>query len=340
MSDPQRPGDVADRALQRLRERSPSRRPAAPFTCDLSVDELLLVDDAGMEPLQLVMGSCVFHVAPRYAFDETGELAHVTRAMYQARRRAMGRMREEAARLAADGVVGVRIGLDFERWGEDLCEFTAVGTAVRGRSGRLRTRGSSFTSHLSGQDFSALLRAGYRPIAMVMGAAVWRVARQSIPAWLASRGRNVELTSLTEALSTARERAMARMGSEARTARAEGVVGVSVEQHGHAWGSHTIEFLALGTAVRPLPGAQPPPTPSLVVPVDAPTVRAAGITVDTHPPGARGAGPPSGTPLWSGTLGAPWRIPSGLQAASRGRGKIDSHALIGALACRPVATCP
>jgi hypothetical protein len=56
----------------------------------------------------------------------------------------------------------------------------------------------------------------------------------------------------TEALYQARELAMGRLQAEALALRAEGVVGVTTSELSHGWGSHVIDFSALGTAVRSL----------------------------------------------------------------------------------------
>ena len=44
-------------------------------------------------------------------------------------------------------------------------------------------------------------------------------------------------------------RAMGRMQAEAQDLQAEGIVGVSLKEQSHGWGSHVIEFFALGTAI-------------------------------------------------------------------------------------------
>ena len=62
--------------------------------------------------------------------------------------------------------------------------------------------------------------------------------------------QNVELGNYTSALYEARELAMTRMQDEARRARAQGIVAMRIEQKSHMWGSHVIEFLAIGTSVR------------------------------------------------------------------------------------------
>ena len=109
--------------------------------------------------------------------------------------------------------------------------------------------GRPFTSDLSGQDFWTLFRTGYRPVGMVMGSCVYHVARQGPLATLGQVGRNVELQNFTQALYDARELAMTRMQAEAAALQAKGIVGGQLHEASHVWGSHTIEFFAVGTAI-------------------------------------------------------------------------------------------
>ena len=87
---------------------------------------------------------------------------------------------------------------------------------------------------------------------MVMGTCVYHIAHQRLRRVLGNIGRNVEIEQFTQALYDARELAMSRMQAEAEALHAEGIVGVQLRQHSHTWGSHTTEFFAIGTAVRPL----------------------------------------------------------------------------------------
>jgi uncharacterized protein YbjQ (UPF0145 family) len=64
-------------------------------------------------------------------------------------------------------------------------------------------------------------------------------------------GQNVELPNFTQALYDARELAMERMQAEAEAVQASGIVGVSLVERSHGWGSHVIEFFAIGTAIVP-----------------------------------------------------------------------------------------
>src|SRR5947209_175205 len=106
------------------------------FTSDLSVNEFLLVKQAGFEPLGLVLGSSIYHIGFQQAgWNQSQELGVLTQAMYHARELAMTRMEEEADQLGADGIVGVRLDIGRYEWGADLAEFIAIGTAVRHRGG-------------------------------------------------------------------------------------------------------------------------------------------------------------------------------------------------------------
>ena len=82
---------------------------------------------------------------------------------------------------------------------------------------------------------------------------------------LSTLGRNTEVKQFTQALYHARELAMERMQQEAEALGAEGIVGVQLSQDGHAWGDHTTEFFAIGTAVRPVRPDHVMPAPQLVL---------------------------------------------------------------------------
>ncbi|HMD52790.1 MAG TPA: heavy metal-binding domain-containing protein, partial [Solirubrobacteraceae bacterium] len=178
-------------------------------------------------------------------------------------------MEQEADQLGADGVVGVRLEIGRYEWGADLAEFVAVGTAVKHREGKLHRapNGRPFTSDLSGQDFSILLRTGYRPVGLVMGNCVYHVAHQSMRQAWKQIGRNQEMPNFTQALYEARELAQERMQNEAEELQARGIVGARIVERSHGWGSHVIEFFAVGTAVVPAEDEVAIQEPTLVLPL-------------------------------------------------------------------------
>ena len=255
--------------MRRLAEMRPGQ-PGALFTSDLSVNEFLLVREAGFRPLGLVLGSSIYHVGLQIGrWSQNMELDTLSQAMYHARELAMTRMEAEADALGADGIVGVRLEIEFKEFGNDLAEFIAVGTAVKSDDqGNWRNdENKPFTSDLSGQDFWTLIQAGYAPLGMVMGSCVYHIAHQGAFKAMGNVGRNVEIPKFTEALYDARELAMSRMQAEAEQLKAEGIVGVQLLSLAHKWGGHTTEFFAIGTAVRPLRADHIIAKPQLVLPL-------------------------------------------------------------------------
>ena len=157
---PDRPaGQDADHALDALRI-GPGRggggstRHGA-VSSDLSVDEAILVDQAGYEPMGLVAGNCIFRP---YAFgswapmSQSTELTAMSSAMHEARTIAMRRLRAQAAKAGGEGVVGVHLTVESN---SREFRFSAVGTAVTSRA--VRRHGNAppssaeiFMSDLSG----------------------------------------------------------------------------------------------------------------------------------------------------------------------------------------------
>src|ERR1700729_4601212 len=128
-TDPAKLG-VPEDALKRLAEMRPGSAGAL-FTSDLSVNEFLLVKEAGFHPVGFVMGSSIYHTGIQTRkWSQSQELTKLTEAMYNARELAMTRMEEEADELGADGVVGVRLDIGRYEWGADMAEFIAIGTAI------------------------------------------------------------------------------------------------------------------------------------------------------------------------------------------------------------------
>jgi uncharacterized protein YbjQ (UPF0145 family) len=267
------------------------------FTSDLSVNEYYLLEQAGFEPLGFVMGSSFYHIGIQWTIMpfQNYELDVLTQAMYHARENAMARMEEEAAVLDADGIVGVRLEVGQQTWAMGMAEFTAMGTAVRAldRSRDFRKPGGRpFTSDLTGQQFWTLLRTQCRPVELTMGNCVYHVGRRGMRQAMGQFGKNVELPNYTQGLYTARELALERMQAEAERVHANGIVGVEVQQSNFGWGSHVLEFFAIGTAVVREGHLPKAPDPGLTLMLNDPPRKLNAVRPPPTPvpPAASGAG--------------------------------------------------
>lgn len=115
-----------------------------------------------------------------------------------------------------------------------------------------------FTSDLTANEHLLTREAGYEPIGLVMGTAFYKV---SFWGYFSSyRTVTGELTSLSQAQLAARGLAIARLQQEAMLLGAHGVIGVRLQMGGYDWSARTVEFTAIGTAIR-IPDRQPDPHP-------------------------------------------------------------------------------
>jgi uncharacterized protein YbjQ (UPF0145 family) len=93
------------------------------------------------------------------------------------------------------------------------------------------------------------------------------VAHQSFGSFMRTMTQNQELVQYTQALYDSRELAMERMQQEAEALGATGIVGANIHEHSHTWGSHVIEFFAVGTAVDEISKDHVIEPPALVLPL-------------------------------------------------------------------------
>jgi uncharacterized protein YbjQ (UPF0145 family) len=265
--------------------------PARPFTSALGTREAFAVAHAGLLPLRQVMGVSYFKMGwqniawssgDRFTLRGAGgtfELENQTEAWNEARRLAVGRLRDEAVACGADAVVGVRIERRLRDWASDLAEFVATGTAVR--STRVDVGdGAPLLCSLSGQDVAKLIAHGFWPVGIAGGSTVAYVAsgwdQMARSGGLFSSMRNQELPDFSQGMYDARALAMRRVESDARALGATGVVGVTIDRsqrererdvNNTTYVDLIVELHVLGTAIVEQASAQPPPIKNMMLPL-------------------------------------------------------------------------
>jgi uncharacterized protein YbjQ (UPF0145 family) len=217
----------------------------------LSADEFTSIKSVGFEPVGQVLGAAVYNIgytggwacpgawagyggfATPYqsvtAVSGTGSMGSfgpMVQTLYNARRRALGRMTEECEELGGHGVVGVSLTIGaFPAGG---LEFKAIGTAVRAPGGVPLPH--PFTSDLSGQDFAKLIMAGWAPAGLALGISIgarhddWLTINQT--RWGSG---NAEVTGYTDLVNSARHDARTQLDRDVTRIGAEGVVVKSMD---------------------------------------------------------------------------------------------------------------
>src|SRR6266571_4709793 len=275
-------GDLPLQASRRLSEETAAGHSL--FSSDLSTKEFALTRNVGYQPLSQVMGSSIYRVGWQYArtyasYPSETELTTISQAHMRAAQLALSRLGKEAVLLKAHGVIGVRlITRDYE-WGNNMLEYTAIGTAIQLPNTPLPQR--PFLSDLSGQEFWTLLQAGYYPDGIVTGYCSYYVslgsrATQQMRLWYSGGWANQEIIPFSQALYTSRSLAMNRLLSMSQRLNALGVVGMHVncsrkvsesEANGARYLDFSVQFSAVGTAITALRKDHviPKPKPALSI---------------------------------------------------------------------------
>ena len=279
-------GGLPLQATRRLSEETAAGHPL--FTSDLSTKEFSLTRNLGYQPLSQVMGSSIYQVGWQYtrtyaSFPSEMELTTLTQAHQRASQLALSRLEQEAALLRAHGVIGVRLTTRDYEWGSNMLEFTAIGTAIKLPNTPLPQR--PFLSDLSGQEFWTLLQAGYYPVGIATGYCSYYISLGSNITWQLKSWTlgwsNIEIDPFSQGVHTARDLAMNRLVSMARSFNASGVVGMHISCEREAidyeyerehyptqyFLDFAVRFSVIGTAITAQKADHviPPPKPTLTL---------------------------------------------------------------------------
>ncbi len=231
------------------------------FTTSASGTELFCHLEAGYAPVSFVMGNVAYAlglgrgIAGGLSTLARGEVRQYSEMYNRIRHLALFRLRREAASFGANAVVDVRI--DIRPFGAGVVELLMTGTASRHPAfvSDSRDPTSVVTSELSGAEIFSLALMGYAPLQLVMATSVYSLGLVGgIGASFAALAKG-ELKELTELIYGARENCLSLLKQEAEELGAERVIGNRLQIRELSPG--LIEVVAVGTAVRKLPGVAP-----------------------------------------------------------------------------------
>lgn len=211
--------------------------------------------DAGFVPKHFVFGNVAYSIGLGGGLIGSlrslarGEITEFSQIFNETRHLALKRIRSEARAAGANAVVGIKTSI-LSLAG--MQEMVMIGTASEHAALPEGFYQNPITSDLTNEEMWNLIHQGYMPVQLVLGVSVYSLGLVGgITSFFKSFVRG-EIRELTTLIYEARERALAHIAEDARRYNADQVVGIKT--YVYNLGNGIIEFLAIGTAVKKMPG--------------------------------------------------------------------------------------
>ncbi len=225
------------------------------FSTSADGQELYCQLDAGFRPVRFVFGNVAFSIGAgggivgAFKSLARGEIKEYSDIFNHTRHLALNRIATEAYNAGANSVVGIETRA--MPW-SGAHEMLMLGTASNHPSlGQPRSPDEVITSDMTNEEMWNMVHLGYMPMKLVLGTAVYSLGVVGgIKAMFKSLSRG-EIPELTSLVYDAREHAIGLIRDEANAIQADDVVGIRTHIHEHGG---LLEFMAVGTAVRKVPG--------------------------------------------------------------------------------------
>jgi uncharacterized protein YbjQ (UPF0145 family) len=211
--------------------------------------------DAGFTPKQFVFGNVAYSIGlgggllGMLKSLSRGEIKEFSQIFNETRHLALKRIKSEARAHGANAVVGIKTSiLPFA----GMQEMVMIGTASEHPALPDGYRQSPVTSDLTNEEMWSLINQGYMPIQLVLGVSVYSLGLVGgVTSFFKSFVRG-EIRELTTLIYEAREEALKHIARDAERCNADEVLGIKT--YVYNLGGGIIEFLAIGTAVKKMPG--------------------------------------------------------------------------------------
>jgi uncharacterized protein YbjQ (UPF0145 family) len=211
--------------------------------------------DSGFAPKQFVFGNVAYSiglgggVVGSLRSLARGEIKEFSQIFNETRHLALKRIKAEAREVGANAVVGIKTSiLPFV----GMQEMVMIGTASQHPLLPDNYRQNPITSDLTNEEMWNLIHLGYMPVQLVLGVSVYSLGLVGgVTSFFKSFVRG-EIQELTTLIYEAREEALKYIAEDARRSGADKVVGIKT--YVYNLGGGVIEFLAIGTAVKKIPG--------------------------------------------------------------------------------------
>ena len=225
------------------------------FSSSADGQELYCQMDSGFQPIKFVFGNVAYSIGlgggigGMFKSLQRGEVPQFSEVFNQTRHLALIRIAQEARNAGANAVVGIQTSIiPFK----GMQEMVMIGTASNHPALPPQYAQNPITSDLTNEEMWNLIYMGYMPIQLVLGVSVYSLGLVGgITSAFKALGRG-EISELTSLIYEARENAIARIAADATACGADDVVGIKTNVY--QLGNGMIEFMAIGTAVKRMPG--------------------------------------------------------------------------------------
>ncbi len=224
------------------------------FSTSADAQELYCQIDSGFDPIHFVFGNVAYsigvggNIAGAFRALKRGEVTQYSEIFDRTRHLALQRIIDDAKRFGANAVIGIKTSIAPLMGAQ---EMMMVGTASH--HPLLEGAREPITSDMTNEELWNMMNIGYMPVRLVMGVSVYSLGLAGgIGAFFQSLGGG-EVSGLTEILYEAREKALERIEKDAEKYGADEVIGVKTKVYD--LGGGLVEFMAIGTAVKRMPGA-------------------------------------------------------------------------------------
>ncbi len=230
---------------------------ALEFTSSADGQELYCQIDSGFHPKKFAFGNVAYSIglgggiAGAFRGLARGEIKEYSEIFNHTRHLAIQRIQNDARQHGANCVVGIRTSIiPFQ----GMQEMVMVGTSSRHDGYDASFDGSPATSDLTCEETWNMVNLGYLPIRLVLGCSIYSIGFVGgLSAAFKSLARG-EIDEMTRLVYEARENALHHIAQDAAACGADDVVGIKT--YVYQLGNGIIEFLAIGTAVKKIPGVK------------------------------------------------------------------------------------
>ncbi len=227
------------------------------FSTSADGQELYCQLDAEFQPMHFAFGNVAYSIGLgggiKGAFRSLGrgEVKEYSHVFNHTRHLALERIKADARRYGANCVVG--INTTIVPFG-GMQEMVMIGTASKHALYPELHGNDPATSDLTCEEMWNLAHLGFMPIELVLGVSVYSLGFVGGMSAFFKAFKRGEIDELTKLVYEARENALQHIMDDAARVGADDVVGIKT--YVYELGGGMIEFMAIGTAVKRIPGAK------------------------------------------------------------------------------------